>query len=304
MTDVLDAKATTDLSTPKVFDPRDVAALRLNPAFPGAVRASTAMMVELYKGNRLLNAIVNDRGRLTLSCLALHLHFAGDPADPRSGLTAARMKAISAAEGFASPGRVSAILALMRWAGYLAPASASGDNHRLAATPAFIALHRDRWRRQLAVVATLLDEGRLGLDAMDRPGFTAAYAAAQARQFLSGFRLIAHGPALELFAERNCGLLLLASIIASGDADDLAVPARPVPISISALARRFGVSRPHVIALLRDAEAQGLLARVGPNGSQALLSRRLADDVEAFFAAVYLFHARSVRETLAVIDAG
>lgn len=280
------------------FEARELAAVRANAAFPAAVRASAGLLVALYRGNRLLNAIINDRGRVTVSSLALHLHFCADPDDPRSGLTPARVKAIAAAQGFCSPGRAAAVLALMRWGGYLAPV---GHGPQLAATPALIALHRDRWRRQLAIIATLLPEGRQGLEAMDRPGFTAAYSAAQASQFFSGFRPIDYGPPLELFADRNCGFMILSSLIVSGDPDDTAVPSRPVPLSISALARRFGVSRPHVIALLRDAEAKGLLERIGPNGAEVRLSRSLAEATEGFFAAVYLFNARCVRDTLAEI---
>jgi hypothetical protein len=282
------------------FEAREIEAVRADPAFPAALRASAAMIVGLYKGNRVLNAIVNDRGRVTISALALHLHFTTDPADPRSGLTPARVKAIAAGEGFCSPGRAAAVLALMRWGGYLAP---TANPAQLAATPALIEMHRERWRRQLAIVATLAPEGRQGLQAMDRPGFTAAYAAAQAGQFFTGLRFRDYAPALDLFVERNCGLVILSSLIAAGEPDDTAVPSRPLPVSISALARRFGVSRPHVIALLRDGEARGLLERIGPNGSQVRLSRRLAEDLEAFFATVYLFNARNVREALAAIGA-
>ncbi len=263
------------------------------------------MMVDLYKGNRLLNVIVNDRGRLVIATLAIHLHYSAVADDPRSGLTAARVKAFCAAEGVCSPGRAAAVLALMRWAGHLAPApqAANTPTNRLIATQRLIDLHLDRWARQLEVVAMVLEDGADGRANLDRPGFAAAFAAAQAAVFTSGFRLIDQAPALELFVERNCGLLILANLITAGGPDDERLPKRPVPLSISAIARRFAVSRPHVIALLRDAETAGLLERIGPNGGQVRLSPRLLDSLESFFAAVFLFNAQCARLALDAIEA-
>jgi hypothetical protein len=300
--DVLQA-APSALAPPPPITADAVAALRRHPAFAAAVRASAAMVVDLYQGNRLLNAIVNDRGRLVISSLAVHLHYSAVADDPRSGLTAARVKAFCAAEGVCSPGRAAAVLALMRWAGHLAPApqAANSRTDRLVATAKLIELHRERWRRQLAIVGTLLEEGEQGLAGLDRrQGFTAAFAAAQAALFTAGFRLSDHAPALTIFFERNCGMPILAALVVSGAPDDAPLPTAPMPLSISALARRFGVSRPHVIALLRDAEAAGLLERIGAGGAQVRLSPRLLDNLQSFFAAVYLFNAQCVRTALDV----
>ena len=304
MSDVLQA-APSALAAPLRITAEEVAALRRHPEFHKSARASAATMVELYQGNRLLNAIVNDRGRLVISTLAVHLHYSAVADDPRSGLTAARVKAFCAAEGVCSPGRAAAVLALMRWAGYLAPAPQAANirTDRLVATQRLIDLHRERWGRQLAVVATLFDEGREALDSLDRPGFGPAFAAGHAALFTSGVRLTDHAPSLELFLDRNCGLLILANLVTLGAPDDEPLPKRPVPLSISALAKRFGVSRPHVIALLRDAEAAGLLERLGLGGAQVQLSPRLLEDLERFFATVFLFNARSARGALAVLEA-
>jgi hypothetical protein len=299
VSDVLQA-APSALAPPLRITAEEVVALRRHPGFAEAARASAAMMVELYQGNRLLNAIVNDRGRLVISTLAVHLHYSAVADDPHSGLTAARVKAFCAAEGVCSPGRAAAVLALMRWAGYVAPAPQAANirTDRLVATQRLIDLHRERWGRQLEVVAAVLDEGRQALDSLDRPGFAAAFAAGHAALFTSGVRLTDHAPALELFIDRNCGLLILANLVILGAPDDDPLPRRPVPLSISALAKRFGVSRPHVIAVLRDAEAAGLLERLGPGGAQVRLSPRLLEDLESFFGSVFLFNAHSARLAL------
>jgi hypothetical protein len=305
VSDVLQA-APPALAPPPPITAEEIAALRRHPRFAEAARASAAMMVELYKGNRLLNVIVNDRGRTVISTLALHLHYSAVADDPRSGLTAARVKAFCASEGVCSPGRAAAVLALMRWAGHLAPAPAAANirTDRLVVTQKLIDLHRQRWSRQLAIGAAVFDASRRAVESIQRPGFAAAYAAAQAGLFVAGFRLTAHAPAMTMFIERNCGLLILDNLIALGAPDDAPLPRRPVPLSISALARRFDVSRPHVVALLRDAEAEGLLQRLGPGGSQVQLSPRLLADVESFFAGVFLFNDRAARVALAAIGDG
>src|SRR5262249_55493911 len=48
-----------------------VAMLTSQPRFPEALRATAATFVELYQGNRLLNTLLNDRGRLVVSYFAL-----------------------------------------------------------------------------------------------------------------------------------------------------------------------------------------------------------------------------------------
>jgi DNA-binding GntR family transcriptional regulator len=64
-----------------------------------------------------------------------------------------------------------------------------------------------------------------------------------------------------------------------------------VPISLSALAQRFGGSRVHVRTLLRVAEAVGLIERSGEGGSRVLLRPRLVAAAETFFASAFLFLA-------------
>jgi DNA-binding GntR family transcriptional regulator len=64
-------------------------------------------------------------------------------------------------------------------------------------------------------------------------------------------------------------------------------PRRPVPLSISAVANRFGVSRPHVRTLLRDAEDAGLIRR--EDAGHVLVLPRLAESAEIFFATALLF---------------
>jgi DNA-binding GntR family transcriptional regulator len=89
------------------------------------------------------------------------------------------------------------------------------------------------------------------------------------------------------------------SLLPAGNDDDAIPPRRPVPISISAIANRFGISRVHVRTVLRDAEAQGLIERTGKDGSQVLIRPELAKAVETYFAATFLFTAHCALQAAA-----
>jgi CRP-like cAMP-binding protein len=65
--------------------------------------------------------------------------------------------------------------------------------------------------------------------------------------------------------ERAGGMFVVLALIGAAD-DDALVSGAPVAVSISELARRIGSSRTHVIMLLNDAAADGLVDRSSGNG--------------------------------------
>jgi DNA-binding GntR family transcriptional regulator len=71
---------------------------------------------------------------------------------------------------------------------------------------------------------------------------------------------------------------------------------RPIALSISALAGRFGVSRVHVRTLLRDAEAAGLIERTGEDSNRIMIRPELANAARIFFASMILFVAHCAVE--------
>jgi hypothetical protein len=283
--------------------PEAIAAIRAHPRFRDAIRVSASGMVAKYEGTRLLNWLMDDRARLVFSYLALYLHFSHDPGDSSSGLTPTRMKVLCVAYGTCSPGRAAAMLSLMRFAGYLAPDPAVRDRRqrRLIATDKLIGLLRDRWRIHYTAMAPLLPDGEAMLAALDDPAYIRALVLAIYARYRADFRFMTLAPTLGLFAERNGGMFILFSLLAASEADDSMPPRRPLPLSISALSRRFAVSRPHVLTLIRDAAADGLIERIGPDGDRLVLSPQLADGIQTFFAVSYLFFADCAREALAAI---
>lgn len=282
----------------------EVAALRRHPRFAEAMEASMRGPLDLYQGNRILNLLTNDRGRYILAVFALHLHYAYRPHDPGSGLTATRLQAMCADNGVCSYNRAGALIRLLRWSGYLADAPATADRRvrRLMPTEQLLAMHRERWRRQLGAVALVRPEAEEALAKLDHPAFQPAFTAGQVNEFLGGFRLYTYAPDIRLFTERNAGLFVLFCIALARASDDTLPPLRPVPVPASALARHFHVSRSHVVGMLREAVEAGLLEREGVANAYRM-TPRLREAVEVMLATLHLFTASSARAALEAVRA-
>jgi len=272
-----------------------IAELRAHPGFPDAIRTLGGGMLALYRGNRLLNMLINDRGRMVIGYLALYLREGGAPDGRGTGFGVGQLKALCAAAGLASPGRTAAMLALMRMSGYIASASAAEDKRRhiLVPTEKLRATHRDRWESVAAALREVRPDAAAAIN-LDDPEFVAAYVRITADHFLAGFRMVEVAPDMELFIERNGGLMVLFSILLAGKSDDTVPPKQPVAVSISAIANRFGVSRVHVRTLLRDAEEAGLIRR--EDAGHVVVLPRLAEAAEIFLATALLFVAMCAHE--------
>jgi hypothetical protein len=281
-----------------------VAALCEHPRFPAAMRAMMTDNVRLFRGNRILNYVGYDRGRLVIGILALYLHTTRRADDPGSGLTAQRLKSLCVEQDLCSPGRARAMLSLLRLFGYVAPAEGSDGRYKLLApTDLLIAFLRERWNAMFDAVAMIAPEGAAARAALDRDDFLAAMARAVAEQFRSGVRALDRAPELEPFAEHNAGLMILSSLVVAGEADDTMPPSRPIKLSISELARRFSVSRAHVLRLLRAAEAEGLIKRTTGAQEAITLTPPLSRALRESVAMLFLFYARCARTALAEVGA-
>jgi hypothetical protein len=275
-----------------------IAVLRGHPQFQPAMRSDASGIVAFYRGNRVLNLLMSDRARALFTHGALFLHYsATDGGMP--GLTVGIMKDLCVRLGLCSRGRCEATLALMRAAGFFA-AAPSGDKRLrpLAPTEKLLALHRERWAAHLSAMRCVLADADRYRMALDNPTFFKGFALSLAEAFIGGLRLIEYAPELEIFVERNAGLVILLSLALASPADGPFPPAEPVPLSINALATTFSVSRKHVLTLLRDAEAQGLLVRGGSENDQITLLPRVRAALEMLFAAMFLLFAKSAEQAL------
>lgn len=276
-----------------VVSPMSISALRTEPAFDEASRICALNVIGLYRDSGLLNLVINDQGRVVIGWFAIYLHLSG-----REGLTPSRIIALCKKHGVCSPGRAAAIIGLMRATGYLAPI-ASGDRRerRLAPTDRLMNGQWERWRCVLSALAHLRPDARSYLAAMGDPVFDRALVSDLFDHYRAGFRLIGANVAeLSGIGQRKAGIVILLSLFAArrpGESGETVAE-----LSISELARRFHVSRPHVISILRDAEVQGLLRRGPVEGAPLEVLPPLVDGVGKFLASSFLLMDHCSRRAL------
>jgi hypothetical protein len=195
------------------LSPAARAALRSQDGFPAAVRKAANGMLDLHHGNRLLNLIVNDRGRFVVGLIALDLHFYRD--ETGVGLTPGRLRQLCGLTGTCSPTRASALLALMRLGEFVRAQPSAGDRRRreLVPTERLISAQRERWRCQFEASAHLIPEAERALAALDRPQFVAGMVRQLCAYYYAGFRLFDEVPALRLFGERTGGIFVVLALM-------------------------------------------------------------------------------------------
>lgn len=278
--------------------PDAVARLRGQPGFDQAMRVSTAAAVALYRGDRILNALLSDRARALFPHVALYLHFAPHR-EGELGLTVGAMKEMCARIGLCSGGRCEAMLVLMRATGLVASASNLDRRRRpLVPTDKLIALHRERWGVQFDAMSAVLPEAVAYRAALNDQAFVKTFVLELGRRFIAGTRVLDGAPELEPFAERTAGMVILFSLAHGGAPDQPFPPEGPVPLSINGLATRFSVSRKHVLTLLRDAEEKNLLARGGAGNDAITILPPGREAIERMLATMFLYMAECAEVAL------
>lgn len=273
------------------------ARLRARPDFPEIARRAAVNLGRSYQGNVLLTRLLNDRARIALALLMLDMHF--EPAEA-PGLTAGRLKAEAVALGLCSPGRVGAVLAAARLLGLVAPApDKDGRRRRLVATPRLLDIHRERWRVLFEAMHPALPEGGIGLSRLDDPGFGAAYVSALLRPFRAGWRIAHDIPRVDVFADRDGGLMIAFALYEATRAGET--------LTILHLAQTYRVSRSHVGDILRKAAEAGLVRRVEApgTGSAGFVAEPALDEaIDTFVAIALVRQAFAIREAVAATSAG
>jgi hypothetical protein len=262
-----------------------------HPRFTEASRIVAAGLVALYQGEHIVKRVMPDRIRYIISIFAVHLHFAGRPNDPNSGLTASRLRKLCVERKICSAGRAEAMLAIMRAYGHLVPARSEVDKRlrRLVPAEPLFAWHRKRCAYFFEAAAKVMPEDVEALAALAAPEFVPKFMRHLARSHVAGFHYVEHVPDVRPFFERSAGGAILMSIALSGASDDTFPPSRPVSLSHSAIARDFGVSRVHVRRVIQEGVNAGLLERANASGDELCLSPRLSDAVRRVLAA-YMVH--------------
>jgi hypothetical protein len=287
------------------FSPQTMAAFRARPEFARYAVQIARTFIDQYVGNRFLNLISNDRGRMQVAHAVMYLHYTRDPGDPTSGLTSSRLKAFCAQYNMCSPGRTAAMLAVMQMSGHVVDAPAPKDRRirLLMPTRKLLDTFLTRWITYFDALADMMPEtAAIARAARERDEFVHAYIKFVVEHYRAGRRLMDHVPQLNIFADANAGMLIFLSLFAAAGADGPPSGERVVQMPISELARRFGVSRAHVKQVLRGAQDQGLLRIDDGNGIR--LMPAYFDAAYQLFAAMFALELHTGLRALEAANGG
>lgn len=227
-----------------------------------------------------ISRLLRDMGRFAAGSWAIYLE-----ATP-GGLTTTRMSETLARTTVSGPGRASALLAYLRFIGYVewAPDIGDGRSRRLRTTPAMRGAFRERLRQELTVRATvdpiipaLLERFNESEKVFD--DFFVVLSE------VSLANAVATTPAhneLDLFSERYAGMIMLCELLQRGDPGDVFPPRGALNFTVAGLARRCDTSRMQVTGLLAKARKAGFLLPTADGRER--LSEPLLQNMEGLIA--------------------
>lgn len=234
-----------------------------HPQFPVASRALAANMLAVADADPVLACLFLDAGRYAAAMWAFYLH-AGE------GLTLPRLKAVCTRSGLLSAGRARALLQFLEHLGYVvASERRRGGAAAYAVTPPFLKAWETQLRAALEAARCVEPEVSRVLERLHEPAVLNALALAHGGGLLgaaSGARDLP--PFVKVFSHAYGGSHIVWTLLATGGDEDFpAVVAGP--ISLSAMSRRFGVSRIHLRRIF-DSAQRAELASLRPDGSVVL----------------------------------
>lgn len=238
------------LTTPDPFSPQALEELRNHPGLMPAIVKAAHGTVSLFDGQSAgMRKMFQDRGSYMTGLAAMALLG-------MDSLTLQSLKSACAAMGFSSPGRVNRFWTDLRASGYLTMTRLPDGrlDRSLTASPELI----DQYRRHRTAFVEAIgylwpDVSEQGLALMaDDQAYLKVEASICGVQAMHRDVFLFRNTPINMFIERNAGLLILLHLFTED-------PPQPKPLSINALAKRFGVSRPHVKKLFEDARQEGLV---------------------------------------------
>ena len=270
---------------------------RRHPAFPEAVRRNAESLLSFYERQPLLNHLVSEEARWLTGGFILFLHFTRDPEDPTSGATLARVQALAASHRLASPGRIAALVGLMRLGRFIVQVRAGADRRvrRLEPTPALMTYSRRHLAAQLGPLALVSPEDDYCALHEKDPTFMSRYYREAGRLYFAGGRIPELIPAIRLFMARDAAYMILLRLWLS-DPDGAIPPRRPVSLPYGEVGARFGVSRAHVRKVMEAAAAAGYLDLQAEGGRAIRVLPPLVDLFEDCLALqlAYLAHCARI----------
>lgn len=277
---------------PCLISQRDTDALRSHPQFKAVIEEYASANLARYRALGLVERwMVNDMGRASLSGTVSVL-------DAANRLTPAALMAVGAvATGEVSRGRARLYLQRAVANGLIEPtepgAHLTGDTP-LQATPRFHKVMTDILTVALKATAALVPEAAPALQEIGRRSFVQQVSVRIGSIIASHPDLFPLTSPVQLFQARNSGTQILEEIVTRQDPGRRRLLER-CAYSNSALARACYCSRAHVIQLLHDGKARGLLSF---DGKILTLEAAFSDAVETYFANLFAVVGVSATRTL------
>jgi len=251
-----------------------------HPGFAAAVRHSTTGPLALLDRDPSFYRCIGDIPSYALGVLALYLHST-DRLYHR-GLR-------NVAKDLFSPGRATAILSRMQTIGLIVPIDAfeKGRQRRYSPAPAMIEAFRACYLIELQSLAMIDARAGALVEVFDDPAIFDGIIA-----FLASSHLASPTLDQELIdpmggvGRRSMGLMLSYALAEAAFKAGLPRAAGPIEITVSSLARRLGISRPHcrrVLILLQDA---GLVS-VDQKANAVTLMPAFAEALDVYFVGMF-----------------
>lgn len=228
----------------------EVRRLCAHPSFPAVARALAGQESPQGHDAGLLGHAMRDANRMTSAILALYLD-----ATP-GGLTHARLDALTDLAGVGGRTRAHAVIAYMRFLGYIAPDPAARDGRERRYRPT--ARMREAFQRyfidRLTILQPLAPEMAAAIPRLTRDEDFSAFMAVlgEGLVIMGMLHRLNTGPSLDVFSRRRSGLLTLWRLLLSAPPEERWPPEQRFRASAIDLARKGAVARSHVQRLLRD----------------------------------------------------
>jgi len=263
------------------LDPAAYARLTSHPRFIEAARLSARTAVGRHTGNPQISGTFKDIRRVMYGVFVLYC-------DARGELSLTTIRDVCIELGFISPGYAAALLVRLRVMGFITRDANVSDRRvrRYIPSPLMKNAFIELLGNELLAFGLIEPEAIEAVEALRDPEVFRFFALNGGRGLSRIVKSPKPGP-LHMFAVRSVGIAILHEIALSGADDDTYPPKGPVRLAVAPLARKFGVSRSHVLRLLRDAEKEGLLRR-NADELTGHLEEKLREELLLFHASGFM----------------
>lgn len=239
-----------------------------SPRFAQAHRQAVEGALAYAQGHAAFQATVSDSGQFFLCGVALYM-------DATGGLTHRRLRSLMGDSGLISAGRASALLWRLRLGKFIEPFdgdTGEGLLKRFVPTRAMEDAFRERFRVDLRAIEHLEPGIAPVLARLDEPAVFRGMIRQMGDDLISA--AVREEPRLKpysLIAARTAGVLVMYALV-SAVQDEGEFPCCGLAgVTVAGLSRQFGVSRSHVLGLLRQMESIGFVRFDAASGRPVIL---------------------------------